>query len=85
VQSAPRSTRPGLGRGIAPGAGYDAEGHPVSDDRKPDPQADAERKLRLVLAAEARAERKLRSQIQKGFYGCLTIVVLLFLLVLFLS
>jgi hypothetical protein len=57
----------------------------VSDDRKPDPQADAERRLRLVLAAEARAERNLRSRIQKGFYGCLTIFVLLFLLVLFFS
>jgi hypothetical protein len=57
----------------------------VSDDRKPDPLADAERKLRLVLAAEARAERNQRSRIQKGFYGCLTIVVLLFLLVLFFS
>jgi hypothetical protein len=56
----------------------------VSDDRKPDPQADAERRLRLVLAAEARAERNLRSRIQKGFYGCL-IFVLLFLLVLFFS
>jgi hypothetical protein len=62
-----------------------AGGTPVSDDRKPDPLADAERKLRLVLAAEARAERNLRSRIQKGFYGCLTIVVLLFLLVLFFS
>jgi hypothetical protein len=57
----------------------------VSDDRKPDHLADAERKLRLVLAAEARAERHLRSRIQKGFYGCLTIVVVLFLLVLFFS
>jgi hypothetical protein len=57
----------------------------VSDDRKPDPQADAERKLRLVLDAEARAERHLRSRIQKGFYGCLTIFVLLFLLALFFS
>jgi hypothetical protein len=57
----------------------------VSDDRKPDPLAEAERKLRLVLAAEARAERDLRGRIQKGFYGCVTILVLLFLLVLFFS
>ena len=57
----------------------------MSDDRKPDLRADAERKLRLVLAAEARAEQNLRSRIQKGFYGCLTIVVLLFVLALFFS
>ena len=61
------------------------EGAPVSDDRKPDPQAEAERKLRLLLAAEARAERVLRGRIQKGFYGCVTILVLLFLLALFFS
>jgi hypothetical protein len=57
----------------------------VSDDRTPDPQAEAERKLRLVLAAEARAERALRGRIQKGCYGCVTIIVLLFLLALFFS
>jgi hypothetical protein len=57
----------------------------VSDARKPDPQADAERKLRLAMAAEARAEQALRGRIQKGFYGCLTIFVLLFLLALFFS
>lgn len=57
----------------------------MSDDRKPDPQAEAERKLRLVLVAEARAERTLRGRIQKGFYGCVTIFVLLFLLALFFS
>jgi hypothetical protein len=55
----------------------------VSADRTPDPQAEAERKLRLALAAEARAERVLRGRIQKGFYGCLTIVVGLFLFMLF--
>jgi len=57
----------------------------VSDARKPDPQADAERKLRLAMAAESRAEQALRGRIQKGFYGCLTIFVLLFLLALFFS
>jgi hypothetical protein len=57
----------------------------VSDARKPDPQADAERRLRLAMAAEARAEQALRGRIQKGFYGCLTIFVLLFLLALFFS
>ena len=57
----------------------------MSDDRTPDPQADAQRKLRLAMAAEARAEQALRGRIQKGFYGCLTIFVLLFLLALFFS
>lgn len=57
----------------------------MSDDRKPDPQADAERKLRLAMAAEARAEERLRGRVQKGFYGCVTIFVLLFLLALFFS
>jgi hypothetical protein len=49
----------------------------------PDPGADAERRLRLALASEARAERDLRGRIQKGFYGCVTVVVVLFLLALF--
>lgn len=57
----------------------------MSADRAPDPRAEAERKLRLVLASEARAERDLRGRIQKGFYGCVTIIVVLFLLALFLS
>jgi hypothetical protein len=39
----------------------------------------------MALAAEARAERDVRGRIQKGFYGCVTIVVVLFLLALFLS
>jgi hypothetical protein len=52
-------------------------------ERKPDPQTDAERRLRMAMAAEARAEARLRGHIQKGFYGCLTIFVLLFLLLLF--
>jgi hypothetical protein len=59
----------------------------VTDDPKPerpvDPQADAERRLRLAMAAEARRERDLRSNIQKGFYGCVTLVVVLFLVLLF--
>jgi hypothetical protein len=57
----------------------------VSDGRPEDPEAEAERKLRQMLAAEARAERAVRGRIQKGVYGCLTLVVLLFLLLLFLS
>lgn len=52
-------------------------------DPKPDPQADAERRLRLAMAAEARRERDLRGNIQKGFYGCVTIIVVLFLIALF--
>jgi hypothetical protein len=35
------------------------------------------------MAAEARRERDLRSNIQKGFYGCVTLVVVLFLVLLF--
>ncbi|HEX9821037.1 MAG TPA: hypothetical protein VGD07_15655 [Methylomirabilota bacterium] len=50
---------------------------------EPDPQADAERRLRLAMAAEARAERDLLGKIQKGFYGCLTIILVLFVLALF--
>lgn len=49
----------------------------------PDPRAEAERKLRLALASEARTERTLRGRIQKGFYGCVTVIVVLFLLALF--
>lgn len=57
----------------------------MSDDRQPDPMAEAEHKLRLALAAEARAERALRGRIRTGVYGCVTLVVLLFLLAVFLS
>ena len=57
----------------------------MSDDRKPDPRAEAERKLRMVLAAEARAEQAQLGRIKKGVYGCLTLVVLLCLLTLYLS
>jgi len=55
----------------------------VTDDRKPDPQAEAERRLRMVLAAEARSERDTFGRIQKGFYGCVTLLVVLFLVLLF--
>lgn len=53
-------------------------------DSKPDPQQEAERRLRLAMAAEARSERDLRAKIQKGFYGCLAVCVVLFLLAMFL-
>ena len=52
-------------------------------DRKPDPKADAERQLRLAMASEAKRDRDTRDKIQKGFYGCVTIFVLLFLVALF--
>lgn len=51
----------------------------------PDPGADAERSLRAALASEARAERDLRGRIQKGFYGCVTMLAVLFVLALFFS
>jgi hypothetical protein len=55
----------------------------VTEERKPDPQAEAERQLRLAMASEAKRDRDTRDKIQKGFYGCVTIVVLLFLIALF--
>jgi hypothetical protein len=57
----------------------------LNDIRKPDPQADAERMLRLALAAEARAEQKLRRRIQIGAYGLLALIVVAFLAVLYFS
>jgi hypothetical protein len=55
----------------------------VTDDRKQDPRAEAERRLRMMLAAEARSERDTLKRIQKGFYGCVTLIVVLFLVLLF--
>jgi len=59
----------------------------VSDERKPDPKPDskddAERRLRQMLAAEARAQRDQLGIIQKGFYGCVGLIVLVFLALLF--
>ena len=55
----------------------------MSEERKLDPQADAERQLRVAMAAEAKRDRDTRAKIQKGFYGCITIFVLLFLIALF--
>ena len=54
------------------------------EQKPPDPQAEAERRLRMAMAAEARRESDLRGTIQKGFYGCVTIFVVLFLVALFL-
>jgi hypothetical protein len=53
------------------------------EQKPPDPQAEAERRLRQAMAIEARRERDLRGAIQKGFYGCVTIFVVLFLIALF--
>ena len=55
----------------------------MSVDRTPDPQAEAERKLRIALAAEARAERAMLARIKMGFYGCLTLVAALVVFLLF--
>lgn len=55
----------------------------MTEERKPDPQAEAERQLRLAMASEAKRDRDTRDKIQKGFYGCVTIVVLIFLIALF--
>jgi hypothetical protein len=49
----------------------------------PDPRQDAERRLRQMLAAEARAQRDQLGMIQKGFYGCIGLIVLAFLVLLF--
>ena len=54
----------------------------MSDERKPDPK-DAERRLRQMLDAEARNQRAQMAMIQKGFYGCVGLIVLVFLVLLF--
>jgi hypothetical protein len=50
----------------------------VSADRAPDPQAEAERKLRIALAAEARAERAMLGRIKTGL-AALAVLFLFFL------
>lgn len=50
---------------------------------KPDPQQDAERRLRQMLASEARQQREALGMVQKGFYGCVALIVVLFLVLLF--
>jgi hypothetical protein len=45
--------------------------------------AKAERQLRLAMAAEAKRERDQREMIKKGFFGCLGIAVILFLVAMF--
>jgi hypothetical protein len=42
----------------------------------------AERRLRMAMAAEAKAERAQRDKIKKGFFGCMGVLVLLFLILM---
>ena len=55
----------------------------MSDEPQHDPKEDAERRLRQMLAAEARAQRDQLGMIQKGFYGCMGLIVLGLLVLLF--
>ena len=55
----------------------------MSDPPKRDPAQDAERRLRQMLAAEARAQQNQLGMIWKGFYGCVGLLVLVFLVLLF--
>jgi hypothetical protein len=48
--------------------------------RDEDEATKAERQLRLALAAEAKHEREQRETIKKGFFGCVGIAVILFIL-----
>ena len=47
------------------------------------PHAEAEHRLRMMLAAEAKSQRDTLSVIQKGFYGCMGLIVFAFLVLLF--
>jgi len=55
----------------------------MSNEQKNTPEDEAERRLRLMLAAEARRQREQLGMIQKGFYGCVGLIVLAFLVLLF--
>jgi hypothetical protein len=46
------------------------------------PAESAERKLRIAMAAEAKAERAQRDKIKKGFFGCVGVIVLLFVILM---
>ena len=48
-----------------------------------DPEQEAERRLRQMLAAETRTQRNQLAVVRKGFYGCVGLFVLLFLALLF--
>jgi hypothetical protein len=54
-------------------------------DEQPDHQSEkaaAERRLRIAMASEARAERDQREWIKKGFFGCMGVLVLLFIILM---
>ncbi|HUF93145.1 MAG TPA: hypothetical protein VMR23_12255 [Candidatus Limnocylindria bacterium] len=56
----------------------------VSDEHKSyTDNESAERKLRIAMAAEAKAERAQRDRIKKGFFGCMGVLVLIFLILMF--
>jgi hypothetical protein len=56
----------------------------VTDEpRDYDEVAKAERQLRMAVAAEAKRERDQREKIKKGFFGCLGIGVILFIIAMF--
>jgi len=60
-------------------------GERVSEPPKHDPQEDAERQLRLMLAAEQRQQATQLALVRKGFYGCVGLLVLVLLALLFFS
>ena len=59
-------------------------GDAVTEDRRFDPNEEAERRLRQMLAIESRVQREQLGRIKKGFYGCIGLIVLFFLALLFL-
>lgn len=62
----------------------DAGDGTVTEERRFDPKEEAERRLRQMLAIESRVQREQLERVKKGFWGCLGVVVLLFLALLFL-
>ncbi|HET7341205.1 MAG TPA: hypothetical protein VFL90_07060 [Methylomirabilota bacterium] len=54
-------------------------------DQRQDPRNEAERRLRLMLAAEAKAEHATLDRIKIGCYGLLALAVAAFLALIFLS
>ena len=55
----------------------------MTDPPQHDPTAEAERKLRQMLAAESRRHREQLGMIQKGFYGCVGLIVFALLVLIF--
>lgn len=55
----------------------------TDEPRDYDEVAKAERQLRMAIAAEAKRERDQREKIKKGFFGCLGIGVILFIIAMF--